>query len=179
MEHKEQVRKDFFDVLYKKTTASLLRFGLRFTKDIALVEDCIHESYEELIKIEDIKKIRDSKAYLLRLFRNKLINRLRATTPTECIDEVNYTYQWERSPEDKMIEEETRQEIEKDVEEALKCLTCRQKEIIILRFWGNCSHNEICQKLGINSQTLYNNIHDALLRMKQKLGSLPPDVSQV
>ena len=38
-------------------TTSLLCFVLRFTKDIALVEDCIQESYEEIINIEDIKNL--------------------------------------------------------------------------------------------------------------------------
>jgi RNA polymerase sigma factor (sigma-70 family) len=52
-------------------------------------------------------------------------------------------------------------------EQVLKCLTDRQREIVIAYYWGSCSQREIAHRLGISQPVLKKTLDAAIKKIKK------------
>ena len=71
-----------------------------------------------------------------------------------------------------LIAEEEKAEINSRVYSALKILTERQKQVMILHFWEKKTFREIADELGIHFTTVAESYHSALKKMKSFLNKL-------
>ena len=156
-------------VIYKELLPLLFRYGSKFTGNSEIVEDSVHDLFEKLCKKEDLSNIHNIKYYLLRSFKNILLDNLARRIPTDNIDEVSHNHLQEKSAEDHFIEAEEIQQFNANIEKTLECLSRRQKELIYLYFIEQRSYDEICQMLGINYRTAQNTMHRALTTLRKKL----------
>lgn len=49
---------------------------------------------------------------------------------------------------------------------AVAALAPRQRAIVVLRFYGDCSHAEICRALGCRTGTVRATVHQAIRRLR-------------
>ena len=166
---KSQNKSDFIATVYDKLIPFLYRFGCKFTSDSETVKDSIQDLFLKLCEKEDISNIRSMKYYLLRAFKNILIDNLARRIPEENIDEIKHNNIHEKSSEDIWIEAEEIQQFRVVIEEAFKPLTKRQKEVIQLRYMEQLSYQEIGQMLGIKPKTVRNTLDNALCRIREKI----------
>ena len=92
----------------------------------------------------------------------------------ESLDEImkkaeEEGYEWEPpskepSPEEKLIQEEENQAVNK----ALERLDPKDREILKMKYWENLSYEEIAKKLGITVDAVKSRLHRARERFKSK-----------
>ena len=167
--------KSSLSALYEEQIDSLFSYGCKFTRDRDLVKDCIHDVFVKLFEKEDISSIKNIKFYLLRSFKNRLLDELSRIQP-ENIDEATFSYLQGDSDDEHLMEiDETIQLQKKYIEKIFENLTGRQKEAIYLYYIEELSYEEISQLLGMNYQSMRNIVHRALVRLREKLGDKPPE----
>ena len=169
-----QKSKESLSALYEEHVDSLYSYGCKFTGDRELVKDCIHDVFVKLYEKEDISAIRNVKFYLLRSVKNRLLDELSRVQP-ESMDEATFSYLPEVSDDDRMMDiNETAQLRKKYIEKIFENLTGRQKEAVYLYYIEELSYDEVGQLLGMNYQSVRNIVHQALKRLREKLGDKPP-----
>ena len=164
----KKYKENYLALVYQELVPVLLRFGLKICGNRALVEDCIQDVFLKLIGMDDITGIKNMKLYLLKSLKNNVLDKL-ARIPEDVYDTLAHDFQQEQSYEERMIESETTQDIKIHIENAIKRLTKRQKEIIYLRYFEQQTYEEICLKLGLEYQTVRNHMRSAHQQLKQML----------
>jgi RNA polymerase sigma factor (sigma-70 family) len=144
----------------------LFRYGIRLVKDSDLVKDCIQDIFFELWnRREKISQAVSIKSYLFKALRLRLFREQAKWNQSVMLTD-DYPFSVEFSLEDKLIEQQTSEEIRLKLEKALNSLPKRQKEILYLRFYENLDHDQIAQVMELNRQSVYNLLHEAVNRLR-------------
>jgi RNA polymerase sigma factor (sigma-70 family) len=147
-----------FTVLYKRHIRSLTLYGLKFTADVLLVEDSLHDLFVWLWEKRKIHKIISLKSYLFKSLRTSLIRKIgkvRKISFLEDNDTAGGFGLTEYSAEFIRTNNETINEQQQKLHKALAMLTARQREIIYLRYTENISFEDIAQGMNINVKACY------------------------
>ncbi|MDR1527070.1 MAG: sigma-70 family RNA polymerase sigma factor [Dysgonamonadaceae bacterium] len=162
-------------LLYREHSDALYSFGCKFTSDRKMVEDCIHDVFLKLYeRKEGTNDIRNLRLFLLVSLKNRLLKELSSPKLFVSIEEIPFSY----APQDASVEDI---HLENDrilnrkiyIQKALESLTNRQREIVYLHFIEELDYDQICQMMGISYQTIRNTVHNALTRLRDKLGKPP------
>ena len=144
--------------------ASLYRFGTRYSKDTALIQDCLRDMFvylwERRLHISSTDSI---KKYLLKSFRHKIILELQRTHRRGWVDEeeaIDVTP--DQSFEDFFVFIETEQLSAKKIKTLINLLPERQQEALHLRYFEELDIENIAQVMNINRQSVSNHLHKAL-----------------
>lgn len=162
---------DKFKEIYNHHYDLLINYGYRFTSNLPLLEDTVQTLFINLWqKRSSISTPASVTHYLLKAFRNTLINGLRSETSLQKkIDSFeSLPFEISASREDHLIEEEDILIQKKVVEEKLALLTNRQREGIYLRFFQELSYEEIAGILKMEVGGVYKLIYRAIDRLKSK-----------
>ena len=162
-----------FSQIFQTYYRTLLRYGLKFHKDNALVEDCVQDLFIELWKNRENQTIiAQIKPYLFTCIRRKII---KETTKESYLKKLfvniipdNYDFEVSFSPENELISSETTSAEIAQIQTLLNKLPPRQKEVLYLMFYQDMSYEEIATVMRMNNQSARNLVHRAmkLLRMK-------------
>jgi RNA polymerase sigma factor (sigma-70 family) len=68
-----------------------------------------------------------------------------------------------------LIEQETNDTKRQQLTAALEQLTPRQKELVVLRYFEEMNYNDMAQKTGLQVDSIYKTIHEALKRLRSIL----------
>lgn len=152
----------------------LFAYGTRFSPNTDIIKDCIQEICLELWK--NRAKLGETayvKFYLLKSLRRRLIRELQKQQ-SEPLDETAFHAGFgpELPLEQTMIRDEQIKSLALKMRKLLNSLSKRQQEVIYLRFYMEVDMEEIAAIMGINRQSAYNHLHDALKRLKALAGSL-------
>jgi RNA polymerase sigma factor (sigma-70 family) len=135
--------------------------------------DAIHDVFYKLCTHHfSLNEINNLKSYLLRSLRNRLIDIKRTnredTAPFSVQDNTReiIPFQLHVTIEDKLIMEEDAKEIRRKVENVLKRLTDRQREIVYLRYIREQSYEEIADIMQISVAACRNLISKSIARLK-------------
>lgn len=162
---------DSFKEIYDHHYDLLINYGYRFTSNLPLLEDAVQTLFIKLWqKRSSISKPASVTHYLLKAFRNTLINSLRSMANLQKkIDSFEaLPFELTASREDHLVEEEDIVIQKKVVEEKLALLTNRQREGIYLRFFQELSYEEIAVILKMEVGGVYKLIYRAIDRLKNK-----------
>lgn len=151
--------------LYDDFFKSLYSYGMRMTHSASDTEDAIHELFLDIWKYrERLSDTTSIKFYLFRSLRRKIYksSRLldREITPEE--------HSWDKltdnedSIERKLISAEDEIQKNRVLQEHLDKLSERQRETLLLRFYGELSYKEIAEVMEINEQSARNLVTRAL-----------------
>lgn len=157
---------DYADYLYN--------YGCKFTADTALVEDTIQDLFLKLWKNrENLGRPASVKNYLLKSLRGLLIRNIQKTQrhAPEMLDEENYVFLLEGSPENIRISHEQAAFRSGQLNTALEQLTPRQREAIFLRFYEEMSYEDISDILSITTKATYKIMARALEALHDRLGT--------
>ncbi len=160
-----------FKELYDHHYDLLINYGYRFSSNLPLLEDTVQILFIKLWQNRSfINKPASIKNYLLKAFRNTLINSLKAETNLQKRIQSFEAYPFEltASQEDHLIVKEEVLIQKKVIEEKLSLLTNRQREGIYLRFFGELSYEEIAEVLEMEVGGAYKLIYRAIDRLTNK-----------
>ena len=159
-----------FNALYGMYVSQLYYFSLRYTKSACDAEEIVHDVFVRLWNIRRHLRATESLRPLLYVMaRHYLINALRSNVNSLVYEDyLKYT---------DVIADSASHKVEYDefcgqVADALKKLPEKQREAIMLSRFEGKTVDEIAGLLNISRQTVYNNIHLGLKRLKNLLGDM-------
>jgi RNA polymerase sigma factor (sigma-70 family) len=162
-----------FKAIYEQYSESLLKYGIRFTKDTTIIEDCLHDLFVGIWKnhatLGDTNSIM---SYLCVSLRRDIIRRIQKSLITDQDALENLKFEAELSPEALIIAEEGQLKQKEQLEKAMEKLSYRQKEALYLRYYQEMDYEEICEIMNINYQSMRNLIFRALQQMREYMTSL-------
>lgn len=156
-----------YTYIYREYSQALYAYGMHFTSDKGLVEDCIQDVFIKIFQNRRHLQSTDNiKLYLFSALKNKLFNIFRKDIKYSQIDSLEPVFAAEYTIEDEIIENEREQFLNEKMIRMLEVLSPRQKEIIYYRFVEGLSYEEICQIMDMNYQSTQNLIQRSLKKLR-------------
>ncbi|MFT6867070.1 MAG: RNA polymerase sigma factor (sigma-70 family) [Cyclobacteriaceae bacterium] len=163
---------DALSFFFKKYYSLLFNYGLKISRNEQLIEDAIQDTFFKFWrKKESLAGATNPKAYILKSFRNMLLDRVGSDKKKDRIDPFAFIHETE-SIQDRIMENEEASELRKKMDQSLDRLPPRQREIIYLKFYRNMEYQEIADVLGINYQSVRNSVHASIKVLRQSLLSV-------
>jgi RNA polymerase sigma factor (sigma-70 family) len=170
-EHEKRI-----DTLYRTHLNELFAYatGLGFDNDTSM--DAIHDVFfricTEKTLVENVTNIR---AYLFHAVKNRLLDicKTRHDIPMP-VDEIAEAlpFSIEVSVERELIENEEQEQLRQKVEQLLKNLTDRQREIIWLRYEQDLDYKTIAQVMHITESSCRKLIHKIISKLREHARSV-------
>ncbi len=158
---------DALAYFFKRYYSLLFNYGLKMTRDEELIEDTIQDVFFRLWNKRKRKHdVGSPKAYILRSFRNKVLDRLAAEKKSQSFDSFDLIHEAE-SVQERIMAEELLLETHRKVDRGMDSLPARQREIIYLKFYKDMDYQEISEVLGINYQSVRNATHSAIKSLRK------------
>ena len=146
-----------FHHIYNSHYQMLYNFGLKFLKP-AKVEDCIHDTFLNILNYkENIKEIKNVKAYLFRSFRNQAIKIIKANNLEFNLIDSTIPYEEDISNKEELLSE---------LKKSILQLSSREREIIYLKYFQGFNNMEISELLDIKYQTVRNILAKAIKKLR-------------
>lgn len=159
------------DALVKRHYNLLYQYGCKFTRDAALVKDCIQDLFLYLWhKRNTINETASVEHYLMKALRRRLGRALSKSGSTEGLSFIEFK-DANATPDDQLIQQEQKAVLADRIRKCILQLSKRQQEIIYLRFYLNASPAEIADIMQLNRQSVYNLLNDALNKLRQHTGA--------
>ena len=156
--------------LYDLYRTDLVHYGSKINKDEQLIEDAIQETFISIWKYRSSVSIPASvKGYIIKAFRNHLINIIKSRSNTSYTDE-SLNFSFEIGFDDKIIENEDAGILSAKINSAIAKLSDRQREIIYHRFYKNLSFQEISELMDMQTRATYKLMARAISSLKDILG---------
>jgi RNA polymerase sigma factor (sigma-70 family) len=154
-----------FSELYELLIQDLLRYGHRVTSDHQLIRDSIQDLFLHLWRRRETLTDTDSvKFYLYRSLRNRIMRNLpRTISPPADMTTAEFPI------ETLWIEHESAEIQIERLRKALTSLPRRQQEAIQLRYYHDFTPEEIGAIMEINTQSVRNLLHRAILHLREAL----------
>jgi RNA polymerase sigma factor (sigma-70 family) len=159
------------DAIVKRHYNLLYQYGCKFTRDAALVKDCIQDLFLYLWhKRNTINETASVDHYLMKALRRRLGRALTQTDSTEDLSFIEFK-DANATPDDLLIQQEQKAALADKIKICILQLSKRQQEIIYLRFYLNASAADIADIMQLNRQSVYNLLNDALNKLRQHTGA--------
>ena len=159
-----------FAQLYQSYVDTLYSYCTRFTTDRDLIKDCIHDLFVELWKSRrTVSATTSVRFYLLACIKRKVLRHLQKRQFTTVEAHPAAEHSTTVSCEAMLIQEQEWQQTQQGLQQALTCLTKRQREAIFLKFYQNLPYEQIADLMGLNAQSVYNLIFGALRTLKKNI----------
>ncbi len=162
-----------FQQIYETHINSLTLYCRRFTQDLSLIEDTLHDVFVQLwTRRETLGMTNSIIKYMTVTVRREMVRRIQKgyqTTGFEVVEnqDVGFTF----SPEESIVFRELDDERSRKLEKAMNMLSDRQKEALYLRYFENMSYEEICEIMDIHYQSVRNLISKGIIEMRKYLES--------
>jgi len=159
-----------FDLLFRKYSKKLSKFGfsiLKSTEDTEnLIQDVFLNLWENRNKVEKDSAI---KSYIFTLTHNSAISIIRKKArESEFVEYLKSLQEISEEPADKELEYI---ELTNKLDEILKALPPRQREVYLLHKVEGLKYGEIAERLNISVNTIENHMSRALKTIREKLGN--------
>lgn len=164
------------DQLFRLFYNPLLDYGLKIVRDEELIKDCVQELFIKVWQNRTSLSVPNSvKAYLLISIRRLILEqiKLKKNRYKREMSYINEVFTEEFSIEEIVYEDETDKERKKELIHALNQLNGKQKETIFLKYYHGLSNAEIAEVMGINHQSVKNNLFRAMQSLRVIIKSAP------
>lgn len=162
---------DAYTSLYHAYFRILNNYGYKFTRDVNLIEDVIHDLFVNLwTNRENLGNPLSVKNYLYKSVRNMLLRKIRNQLRFSDLADSDEHVPFEVSFDHQLILNEEQKRIQETLKHVLSQLPPRQREIVYLRFYDGLSYEEIADIMGINVSSTYKLLYKALENLQQSLG---------
>lgn len=162
-------QKEALSKLFCLFYSPLYKYGIKIVPKRAFIKDSIQELFLNLwSQRNQIKQAYSVSSYLFHSLRRIILRNLKkrknqANRNQIYIDnflEENYNI------EELIVSLEIKQEKKEQLSQALESLSIRQKEAILLKFYDGMSSTEIAHVMGINQQSVYNYVSEAISKLQ-------------
>lgn len=160
--------------LYRTYAPQLLRYGYAFSRDQALIEDCLQELFITLWeKHANLGETNSPKHYLFASFRRSLWKKLKkGAKRLEQDAGAGAYFEGELNVEEKTVIDEQERETRQKLKQAMQSLSGRQKEILYLKYEEGLSYEEICAMMDLKYQSARNLLTGAVRKLRDQMGAL-------
>jgi len=141
--------------LYEQHGRALLAYACAFLHDPAEAEDVLHQVFLQLLR-DGATQI-SSPGYLFRAVRNHVLNQIRDRSREVALDSEA---QWLESPSGST-------ETALALQSALRTLPEEQREVIVLRVWGQMTFDEVAGVVGISPNTAASRYRYGLAKLNE------------
>ena len=152
---------EFFDML--------LNFGMKYSSDRFLVEDCIQNLFVDLLKNRQTqKKVHNIRFYLIKALRNQIAyeqRKIKKIVPVDNPDETDFRISY--SIENSLISNETDEMQSRFLKMVMEGLTARQKEALYLKFNCGFDYAQISELMQINIESVRTMVYRTLKSIKE------------
>lgn len=151
----------------------MLNYGLKIHPQQAFVKDCIHDVFLNIwTRRQKLSQVENVKAYLFTSLRLRIIEQ---STSDRAREQRQQHFAMEADTRLLNIEQlkvagEQEQEKRKILKKAVDNLSKRQKEAVYLKFFNGFTNEEIADIMGVNKQSVYNLVSQAIKNMEGYLG---------
>lgn len=159
-----------FDTIYATYVRQLTNYAAKFTGDIPVIEDCIHDIFIWLWQNRKNLEINYTlKGYLFKCVRSSIIRKIQKHKKTVLLEdaEEENAFSFYISAEEKYIDSESDSILKKRMAGVLSLLTSKQKEVIYLRFYHNLSFDEIAANMNLTTKACYKLMGRAISELRK------------
>lgn len=163
----EQTIKRLFDELFHQLVLS----AFRYVNDYDQAEDIVQDVFVKVWQnFDQIRQVKDLKAYLFKAVRNSSINFLKHIKVRQkfIVDSEVLSSSVGKSPEEIISEEETK----KRVHQAVNKLPDNWRKALVLSKYDKLKYHEIAEEMNISQKTVEKYISKALQFLRQELKDL-------
>ncbi len=156
------------EILYRRYFDQLYNYGNKWLNNPSLTEDSIQDLFVKLMRNRSNLVTPDSvKYYLLRSFRSIVLDKLKAKDRIKLMDDPKENlFQVELCPEQQMIGAQEEDILRKQLSDAMKQLTARQREAIFLKYQEGLSYPEIADMLALSQKATYKLVARAIQTLR-------------
>ncbi len=160
---------DAYSKLYDQNFKLLNNYGYKFTLDISLIEDAVHDLFIKLwTNKNNLSTPVSVKNYLYKALRGIIFRKIQSQARfTEMEDD--HPFSFEVSFDHVVIANEEEKELQAQIKSVIATLPNRQQEIIYLRFYEGFNYTEIADIMEINVSSAYKLLYKALNNMETLL----------
>ncbi|AMR33218.1 RNA polymerase [Mucilaginibacter sp. PAMC 26640] len=157
--------------LYNRHFKKLNNYGYKFTRDIKVIEDSVHDLFIKLwTNRAGLGTPSSVKNYLFKSLRSVLFRKLNTESRFLKIEDgTEYDFTFEVSFDQQYIADEQARDLQKKIKMVVQTLPARQQEIIYLRFYEGLGYEEIADIMEININSAYKLLYKALNKMQEVL----------
>ena len=142
--------------LYRQYGPALLAYGTSLLADRAAAEDVLHQIFLKLLGMRQLPE--DPRPYLFKAVRNRALNAMRNSARLTSLDGK----EWLMKPPGMA-------DAGLEVEKAMHELPPEQREVVVMRIWGEMALTEIAVVLEISENTVASRYRYALNRLRALL----------
>lgn len=154
--------------LYYTIFDDLINYGLKFVKDIAIVEDAIQEIFVDLLQNKKkYTKINNPKYYIFKSVKYIIIKDAEQKSGHSPLSQLYHSpavYPFENE----IIEKEKTSYRNKIIDKALKELSHKEKESIYLKYICGLNYHEIAGIMNIKTETSRTLIYRAIKKIRKQ-----------
>lgn len=150
-----------FQLVYLTYHKALIRYGNKISVDSELVMDAVHDLFLNLWNRRgNLSDTDNIEPYLKTSLRHELVRRVTDSRNNYSFDSSpELAHQFERNAFYFQHETDEREATFQRLERAVQDLSPRVLETLKMRYFDKMGNQEIADKMGINYQSVNNNIH--------------------
>ncbi|MGV3502692.1 MAG: RNA polymerase sigma factor [Adhaeribacter sp.] len=158
-----------FTLLYQEYAPVLFQYGCKLSPDRDLVKDCLQMVFLNIWKNRSQLPAPPSvRHYLLKAIRNEIVKKTKdqsrfAAFPEEAALEVTSSFEAE------WIDLQTEASRSEKIQDVLRRMPARQREVIFLKYYQNLPYQEIAAIMGIEQDSVYKLTYKAIEKLQQLL----------
>ena len=165
-----------FTLLYNKYIHHLTQYGLKFIPDLPAVEDCLHDVFVWVWTNRQKLNIHYSvKSYLFKSVRTSILHVLHKQNRLQSLPSGEgdvYPFDLELTPEALVLHNENTRLIRQQIEQVLRTLTPKQKEVIYLRYYEGLNFDDIAQSMNLSVKACYKLMGRAIATLRENMVSI-------
>lgn len=157
--------------LYNDYFKMLNNYGYKFTRDVNIIEDAVHDLFIKLwTNRGTLGNPVSVKNYLYKSLRNIIFRKMQSQSRfVDLEDNPDYNFSFEISFDHQIIANEEERELHLKLKTVIKNLPARQQEIIYLRFYEGLGYDAIADIMEINTNSAYKLLYKAFNNLQAAL----------
>ncbi len=152
----EKLTNDDVQGLYRQFGPALLAYGASLLGDRAAAEDVLHQVFLEMMGKTSMPD--EPRPYLFRAVRNRALNFRRGSERLTTLDH----HEW-------LLKTEATMHAAIAIEKAMRDLPAEQREVVVMKVWGEMTLEEMAQVLEIPVNTVASRYRYALGKLREFL----------
>lgn len=167
--------KSAISILIERHSKRVLDYIRMMVRNNEIADDIFQETFIKVVRFIDDGRYTDNGKFLswvLRIAHNQVIDHFRQTKQQNNLSEADAGYDIlntkkfaDNTVEDKMVS----QQIENDLRKLVENLPEEQKEVVMMRYFGDLSFKEIAEQTNVSINTALGRMRYALINLRKMI----------
>jgi RNA polymerase sigma factor (sigma-70 family) len=160
-----------FEEIYTEFVDPLFAYGSKITTDRELLKDCIQDLFIDLYKYRPkLKNPELLEFYLYKSLKRSIIKRLQKDKHLQGFNQDFNSFQLIFSSENEGFKDDLYDDYLEPLQQALKTLDDKKRELLFLKFNSSLSYNEIGDLLKIKPETAKKQVYRIVQYLRDNFG---------